>query len=49
MQEDNMYSTSQSWKSKIYENTQFVMNIYIDGMMINPDYILGFKKGRSFI
>ena len=40
-----MYSTSDKWKNNIYKNTQCVMNIYIDDELINPDYILEFKKG----
>lgn len=40
-----MYQTSTKWKENIYENVQCVMNIYIDNELINPDYILDFKKG----
>jgi len=39
-----MYQTSTKWKENIYENVQCVMNIYIDDELINPDYILDFKK-----
>ena len=40
-----MYQTSQKWKENIYEDVQCAMNIYIDDVLINPDYILEFKKG----
>lgn len=40
-----MYSTTQKWKENIYKNVQCAMNIYIDDVLINPDYILDFKKG----
>lgn len=42
-----MYKTSQKWKENIYENVQCAMNIYIDDVLINPDYILEFKKGGN--
>lgn len=42
-----MYSTSQKWKENIYKNVQCAMNIYIDDVLINPDYILDFKKGGN--
>lgn len=42
-----MYSTTQKWKENIYKNAQCVMNIYIDEVLINPDYILDFKKGGN--
>ena len=35
----------QKWKENIYKNRQCAMNIYIDDTLINPDYILDFKKG----
>lgn len=35
----------QKWKENIYKNRQCAMNIYIDDVLINPDYILDFKKG----
>lgn len=40
-----MYSTSRKWKENIYKNVQCAMNIYIDDILINPDYITSFKKG----
>lgn len=40
-----MYNTSKKWKEKIYKNIQCIMNIYIDDVLINPDYITSFKKG----
>lgn len=42
-----MYSTIQKWKENIYKNVQCAMNIYIDNVLINPDYILDFKKGGN--
>lgn len=35
----------QKWKENIYKNKQCAMNIYIDDNLLNPDYILDFKKG----
>lgn len=42
-----MYITSEKWKEKIYENPICTLNIYIDDTIINPDYILDFKKGGN--
>lgn len=42
-----MYETSEKWKQNIYENTVCAMNIYIDDVLVNPDYILDFKKGGN--
>ena len=42
-----MYNTSEKWKKQIYKNIQSVLNIYIDGVLINPDYILDFKVGQT--
>lgn len=42
-----MYETSKQWKQNIYENPVCVMNIYIDDVLVNPDYILDFKKGGN--
>ena len=42
-----MYSTSQKWKERIYENVQSVFNIYIDDVLIDPNYILDFKVGKT--
>ena len=36
---------SDKWNENIYKNRQAVMNIYFDNELINPDYILDFKKG----
>lgn len=44
-----MYETSKKWKQNIYENPVCAMNIYIDDELINPDYILDFKKGGNAI
>lgn len=40
-----MYETSSLWKNNIYNNVLSLMNIYIDDILVNPDYILEFKKG----
>ena len=42
-----MYNTSQLWKQKIYENVQSVLNIYIDNVLIDANYILDFKVGQT--
>ena len=42
-----MYNTSEEWKTQIYKDVQSVLNIYIDGELINPDYILDFKVGQT--
>lgn len=42
-----MYNTSQKWKENIYKNAQNVLNVYIDGALLNPDYILDFKVGQT--
>ncbi len=42
-----MYNTSEKWKQNIYDNPVCTMNIYIDDVLINPDYILDFKKGGN--
>lgn len=42
-----MYRTSEKWKQNIYEDPICAMNIYIDDILINPDYILEFKKGGN--
>lgn len=42
-----MYDTSLKWKENIYKNTTSVLNIYIDDVLINPDYVLEFKKGGN--
>ena len=42
-----MYKTSEKWKQNIYENPVCAMNIYIDDVLVNPDYILEFKKGGN--
>lgn len=38
-------NVSNRWDKNIYKNRQAVMNIYFDNILINPDYILDFKKG----
>lgn len=38
---------SNKWETNIYKNRQAVMNIYFDNVLINPDYILDFKKGGN--
>ncbi len=35
-----MYKTSKHWKNTIYKNAISVLNIYVDNVLINPDYIL---------
>lgn len=42
-----MYNTSEKWKKQIYKNIQSILNIYIDGVLVNPDYILDFKVGQT--
>lgn len=42
-----MYTTSPKWKEKIYDSPVCTMNIYIDDVLINPDYVLDFKKGGN--
>ena len=42
-----MYETSKKWKQNRYENPVCAMNICIDDVLINPDYILDFKKGGN--
>lgn len=42
-----MYTTSRKWKEKIYDSPVCTMNIYIDDVLINPDYVLDFKKGGN--
>ena len=42
-----MYSTSQKWKENIYKNVQSALNIYINDILVNPDYILDFKVGQT--
>lgn len=42
-----MYDTSLKWKENIYKNTTSVLNIYIDDVLINPDYVLELKKGGN--
>lgn len=38
-----MYQTSKHWKNTIYKNAINVLNIYVDNVLINPDYILDLK------
>ena len=42
-----MYNTSQKWKENIYSNVQSAMNIYIDDVLINPQYIIDFSMGNT--
>ena len=42
-----MYNTSQKWKENIYKNVQSILNIYIDDVLVNPDYVLDFKVGQT--
>ena len=39
--------TDQKWEENIYKNVQCAMNIYINDTLVNPDYILDFKKGGN--
>ena len=39
-----MYQTSDQYKERIYaDNTRHLLNLYIEGEQVNPDYILDFK------
>lgn len=40
-------NVSNKWDKNIYENVENVINIYFDNVLINPDYILDFKKGGN--
>ena len=40
-----MYPTSEKWKELIYTNIQPVLNVYIDDVLIEPNYIFELKKG----
>lgn len=40
-------NVSEKWNTNIYKNRQAVMNVYFDNVLINPDYILEFKKGGN--
>ena len=42
-----MYQRSKEWEENIYNNPICAMNIYIDDVLVNPDYILDFKKGGN--
>ena len=42
-----MYLRSKEWEENIYNNPICAMNIYIDDVLVNPDYILDFKKGGN--
>ena len=42
-----MYSRSNRWKEKIYNNVQTFINIYIDNVLINSKYLFEFKKGGT--
>lgn len=42
-----MYNTSQEWKNAIYGNVQSILNIYIDNVLVNANYILDFKVGQT--
>lgn len=42
-----MYQRSKEWEENIYNNPICAMNIYIDDALVNPDYILDFKKGGN--
>lgn len=42
-----MYETSKKWKQNIYEDSVCAMNVYIDDVLMNPDYIFEFKKGGN--
>lgn len=42
-----MYKISQKWKDNIYKNVQSIMNVYIDDVLVNPQYIVDFKMGNT--
>lgn len=42
-----MYKTSKYWKNAIYKNVISVLNVYIDDVLINPDYILDLKPEHT--
>ncbi len=37
---------SSKWNENILKNVQAVMNVYFDGVLINPNYITDFKLGN---
>jgi hypothetical protein len=39
--------TSQKWDKNIYKNVKSAINIYFDGVLINPKYITDFKPGNT--
>ena len=43
-----MYQTSNEYKQLVYEDsTQHLLNIYIEGNQVNPDYIFDFKISHT--
>lgn len=40
-----MYSVSNEWKQKIYEEVNSITNVYFDNTLINPDYIFDLRVG----
>lgn len=38
---------SKKWEETIYKITQSVVNIYIDGVLLNPKFLLDFKFGQD--
>lgn len=40
-----MYSVSDEWKQKIYEEVNSITNVYFDNTLINPDYIFDLRVG----
>lgn len=42
-----MYPVSEEWEKAIYEDSECIMNLYINEELINPDYILDFNIGHE--
>ncbi len=40
---------SKEWEENIYKNTQKVLNIYFDDILVNPDYITKFKPRKPTV
>ncbi len=40
-----MYKISEKWSQNIYKNNISILNIYVDGILLNPKYILDLKSG----
>lgn len=42
-----MYKVSSKWNKNIYKNNQSVLNVYFDGVLLNPKYIVDFRFGST--